>query len=265
MKLRIWRRITQTAAALMLFAVPALTIRGIYVISGSFYSLAIGPLSISDPLCVLQVILSTLSVTATLILSIMVPLIIACIFGRVFCSWVCPQNAISELFDFIARKGGIKRALEVKPTPVPRYILLVVLLAATLLAGFPVASLISLPGIISLQATRYIYEGVIGAESALVCIAILSECFLVRRAWCNFICPVGGLLGAFRLKRTMKVAYTGDEKHTCSRCFECKNACQLGLDPMGGVIYPLCHNCGDCIAACERANAHGRPLSFKFR
>lgn len=264
MKLRVCRRITQATAVLMMFAAPVLILRGVPVLMGSFYSLSVGPLFISDPLSVLQVILCTFSVTSTLILSALVPVVTAFIFGRVFCSWVCPQNAISELFDFFAGRIGIKRALQVDPTPVPRYIVLVILLAASPLAGFPVASLISLPGIISLQAARYISDGVAGVELSLVGITIFSEFFLVRRAWCNFICPVGSLLGVFRLTRTMKVVFAEDGKHSCGRCFECKKACQFGLDPMAGRVYPLCHNCGDCIVACERASSDGRTLSFKF-
>lgn len=132
------------------------------------------------------------------------------------------------------------------------------------LLGFPVANLISAPGIISVQAANYIYAGSVGIELGLIGLIVLSEIFLVRRLWCNYVCPQGAFLGLFRIGKTMKVAYIEDEEHVCSQCFECEKSCQLGLDPMGGKIYPLCHNCGDCIAACQRIKAGGKPLSFKF-
>jgi polyferredoxin len=62
----------------------------------------------------------------------------------------------------------------------------------------------------------------------------------------------------------MKVVYTEDTEHTCGKCMECETACQLGLNPVAGKIYPLCHNCGDCIATCEKIKTKGKPLSFRF-
>ena len=88
--------------------------------------------------------------------------------------------------------------------------------------------------------------------------------FLIRRAWCNYICPVGSFLGIFRFKKTMKVVYSEDAEHLCGKCLECVKACQLGLNPIEGKIYPLCYNCGDCIVVCEEIKGKGKPLSFRF-
>jgi len=257
------RRITQLLTVALIVAIPLLNKNGIDGLSGSFYSLAIGPLWITDPLSGLQAILATLTADTTLLVSISIPVVFAMIFGRVFCGWMCPQNLLSEAFDCLAQKTGLNRIIKMPPTPVPRYSVLVAMLALTLLLGFPLANLISAPGIISVQVSEYIMAGAIGIETALIVVILLLEFFIIRRGWCNYICPVGGFLGIFRTPKTMKVVYLKDGDQ-CIRCGDCVRACQLGLNPMGGKIYPLCHNCGECIAVCERATGKNKPLIFKF-
>ncbi len=264
MKLAILKRVTPSLTLALLIAIPLLNKGGIDVLMGSLYSLAIGPLWITDPLSGLQVILTTHSAGATLLISMSLPIVFALIFGRIFCGWMCPQNALSELFDFLSQKVGFERPVRLSPTSWPRYVVLAVMLALTSIAGFPAANLISAPGIISVQISESIMSGAVGVELWLIGAIIVVEFFLVRRAWCNYVCPVGGLLSIFRIARTMKVSY-GKETEQCIKCGQCVKACQLGLNPMGGkIIYPLCHNCGDCIAACQRATGKNNPLSFRF-
>ena len=155
-------------------------------------------------------------------------------------------------FDIIHDRLKVKRIFNPSPSAKPRYAIMILLLISAPLLGFPIANLISAPGIISVQISKYFYEGIVGIELGLIGIIVISEVFIIRRGWCNYICPVGSFLGILRFKRTMKVIYTEDTEHTCGRCMECVTACQLGLNPMTGKIYPLCHNCGDCIAVCER-------------
>lgn len=263
MNIKLLRRITQAATLALLIAIPLLNKRGINAVMGSLYSLSIGPLWITDPLSGLQVILTTWTYDVTLLFSISIPVIFAFVFGRVFCGWICPQNLLSEVADYLRSKAGFKRFVQLRPSARPRYAVLAIMLASTVIAGFPIANLISAPGIISVQVSEYFLSGMVGIEVSLIGLIILFEFFIIRRAWCNYMCPVGGLLGIFRISKTLKVVY---EKKTdrCIGCGECSKACGLDLNPMGGKIYPLCHNCGDCIVACRRATGKDNPLSFRF-
>lgn len=250
---------------LLLVLIPILNIKGITFINGSLYSLAIGPLWITDPLSGLQIIMSSLSLDVTLLLSMVIPVVLAFVFGRVFCGWICPQNSISELVDYLAGKFKLKRLANPALSSAPRHVILVALIVLAPLLGFPIANLISAPGTISVQITKYFYEGIVGLEIGLIGLIIISEMFIVRRLWCNYICPVGSFLGMFRSNRTLKVVYAEDPEHVCGKCYACTDACRLGLDPMGEKIYPLCHNCGDCIAACEKMQgSSSKPLKFRF-
>lgn len=269
MKIKILRRVSQISVILLIIAIPLLNKKGLSFISGSLYSLAIGPVWITDPLSGLQTILSSLTLDTVLLLSMLIPVVLALVLGRVFCSWMCPQNALSELFDHLSEKirakGGQRpRLIKGLPPVKVRYLILVTLLIAAPLLGFPIANLMSAPGIISVQVTKFIYEGTVGFELGLIGLIILTEVFVVRRVWCNYICPVGSFLGIFRNRRTLKVVYEEDAAHVCGRCMACKDECRLGLDPMGGEIYPFCHNCGDCIGACKEMKNDSNPLSFRF-
>jgi len=264
MKIKIFRKITQILTILLIIAIPLLNKKGITIITGTLYSLAVDGIWITDPLSGFQTIISSFSADSVLLLSMLIPVALAFAFGRVFCGWICPQNFISEIFDVIHDKLKIKRLFNPMRSAKSRYAIMLLLLISVPVLGFPVANLISAPGIISVQITKYFYEGLIGLELALIGIIVLSEMFVVRRGWCNYVCPVGSFLGLFRFKKTMKVVYKEDKEHVCGGCMECVNACQLGLNPLEEKIYPLCHNCGDCITACEAIKRTGKPLSFKF-
>jgi ferredoxin-type protein NapH len=263
LKIKLLRRITQLATTVLLIAVPLLNLKGIDVLAGSLYSMALGPLWITDPLSGLQVILITLSADTTLLLSMSLPVAFALVFGRVFCAWICPQNLLSEIADYLRNKIGLERLIKLPPSSLPRYAVLAIMLTLALVAGFPAANLISAPGIISVQISEFIMTGTAGIELLLIGAIIMIEFFVIRRVWCNYICPVGGFLGIFRTTKTMKVVYQS-ETDQCIKCGACVKACQLELNPMGGTIYPLCHNCADCIAACEKATNKKNPLSFRF-
>ena len=258
------RKIVQLVSILTFFIIiPVLNKNGIVFISGTLYSFAVGPVWITDPLIGLQTLLTTLSMDRVLLVSVLIPIVFALALGRVFCGWICPQNSLSELADAAAARLGINRLFGPKPSALPRYAVLAAILIAVPLTGLPLASLLSAPGILSAQAARFVYEGTVGLELGLIGLIVLGELALVRRGWCNFLCPVGGFLGLFRWKGTLRVAFAPDADHVCGGCRSCADACRLGLDPMGAALYPLCHNCGDCVAACGAVKLGKKPLMFR--
>ena len=264
MTIRSARAMTQIGGIAFILLVPLLNKNGIGLIAGTYYSLSIGPVWITDPVIAFQTLLTTMHMDAALIASLIVPVGAALIFGRVFCGWVCPQNTISELADRLASQIGCKRLFSPAPHPVVRYIVLALLLIATAVTSLPLVSLLSAPGILSVQTAGLIRQGAVGVELALIGVILIAELFVVRRGWCNFICPVGSVLGLIRWKRTMRVVFSEEGGKVCGGCAHCAQACQLGLDPVAGKIAPQCHNCGDCITACEKIDAARKPLSFRF-
>lgn len=261
MRLRPLRRTVQFGMLALLLAIPLLNQRGIGLISGSLYSLAIGPLWITDPAIGLQAILTTRAMDLALLASLLLPILLALGLGRVFCGWLCPQNTLSELADSLASLFGLRRWFAPPTSPRPRYAVLAGVLLLTALTAMPVISFLSAPGILSVQVAKFVYEQRVGPELALIGGIILLELFIVRRAWCNALCPVGSLLGLFRTPHTMRVVFSESDGRFCSHCQACAKACQLGLDPVQGHLSPQCHNCGDCLDAC-RISKDKKPLAF---
>lgn len=263
MRLTPIRRTVQVCLLLLLFVVPWLNQQGISLVSGTLYSFAIGPLWITDPAIGLQTLFTTRALDLVLLLSLLLPIALALSCGRVFCGWLCPQNTLSELADAVAARLKIRRALHPAPTATARFVMLGIILLCAAVVGLPLVSLLSAPGILSVQAARIVYEKTVGAELGLVGLIVVVELFLVRRAWCNFFCPVGTVLGLFRVRRTMKVVFSEEAGRHCTRCHACAQACQLGLDPLADHLYPQCHNCGACINACK-IDLPRKPLFFQF-
>jgi len=263
-ELKLVRRVIQVSFLCMLLAITFLVKYGITFMTGTLYSMSIGPADLTDPLSGFQVILLTFDAAPALLVSMIIPVVFTFIFGRAFCGWLCPQNLFSEVADALASGASVRRLVSWPPAAIPRYIILALALAGCLAAGYPLANLISAPGIISVQINSIVSAGTVGAEAALIAIILIGEIFILRRFWCNYVCTVGAFLGFFRTGQTMRVAFDKEAGRECRECLECRKACQLGLDPLGGNIYPLCHNCGDCIAACEKATGSANPLRFRF-
>lgn len=257
------RKTVQILTLALLVLVPVMNKKGITFLSGSLYSFAAGPVWITDPLIGMQTLLTAMTVDAALLLSMMIPVLFAFAFGRAFCGWVCPQNTLSEIADAMAAKIGVKRFFNLGTTAVPRYIVLGVLLVLLPLTGIPLASLLSAPGIISVQVSQLILRGSAGLEAALIGLIVIAELLLVRRGWCNYVCPVGTFLGLFRFRKTMKVVFRPDADRVCGNCLACADACPLGLNPLQEGSSPQCHNCGACVAACGGLKGWKKPLMFK--
>lgn len=264
MTIRPLRRAIQLGMVALLIAIPLLNLNGISLISGTLYSLAIGSLWITDPAIGLQTILTTRAVDLTLLISLLLPILLTLVFGRIFCGWLCPQNTLSELVDTIASRFGLQRLFNPPPlSPRPRYVVLGILLFGSALAALPLLSLFSAPGILSVQVAKFVFEHRVGPELGLIGAILLIELFVVRRAWCNYLCPVGSVLGLFGTRRTLKIVFCEGDGRFCSHCQACTGACQLGLDPVIGHLYPQCHNCGDCLDACKIVKGK-KPLAFRW-
>ena len=95
MRLTPLRRTVQICLLLLLFVVPLLNQWGISLVSGTLYSFAIGPLWITDPAIGLHTLFTTRGLDITLLLSLLLPVLLALVCGRGFWGGVCPENNLS--------------------------------------------------------------------------------------------------------------------------------------------------------------------------
>lgn len=263
------RKIVQVLVILFFILIPILNGFDINFVLGTLYSLSIGELDITDPVMVLQTILLTKNIYVPLLIAALLPIIIAFIFGKVFCSWICPHNTVTEWITSLQKKWFSKRWRREhhykrgkNPNAVFYWTILAVLSIAMLILGFPLLSYLSFPGIITTSISQGILNMSIGIEILLIVLILMVEAALFRRFWCKYACPVGAFLALFRNRNTMHVSFDSAICNCKAGTTPCYSTCPLHLAPKElPTLYPYCINCGLCISFCENA---GRALSLQF-
>lgn len=174
--------------------------------------------------------------------------------GRVYCSWVCPVNPLTDAAAWLRRRLGIKGGAHISRRL--RYALLamtLVLAAATGTIAWELVNPVSM-----------LHRGLIfglGAAWAIVLAVFLFDLFVSHNGWCGHVCPVGAfysLLGKWRL---LRVSAAGRDR--CDDCMDCFAVCpepqvikpalkgaERNLGPV--IASPNCTNCGRCIDVCPK-------------
>ena len=277
--MKVWRRTLQVAVALLFIAVPFLNKYGVHWFYGNLLSFKVGALPLADPLAVAQVGVASGSFTADMLLGAGLVLLLAMIFGSVFCSWLCPIGLFSELLHTSvtgrSKELGQTSASPLRPSQKVFYyrwggffvkILLIFMGLALCLIPEPLLFLnqLSLPGwysrfwqAVALGELTGVFLGI-----GLISMVLFTEMILKQRLWCRYLCPQSVLISLARLlsPRSLRVVFQA-KKCTCKRDSPCKKACSLGLEPRSRKLEQklACTNCGQCIETCS---AYGKALSF---
>ncbi len=222
-----------------------------------------------DPLVAIGTILTTHTLYRA-ILWALATVILTIIFGRFFCSWVCPFGSVHHFVGFWGnRKKSMPQKVQLnkyrKAQCIKYFVLIFFLvmsafpsLAATLQTGLldPIPlitrsfNLVLLPivdrpvGLASVSERFYV-----GAWLTLA--IFLTAVFLnlaIPRFYCRFICPLGALfaiLGRFALWRI------GKNQSECIDCKLCEQSCEGGCEPAGSIRISECVLCFNCREDCK--------------
>lgn len=256
-----WRNLSQALALALLAAIPLLNFYLQFTfIQGWYQSLGVGDFWFVSPLEGLESILVTRQLYGPLLVGMLVPIVMALLLGRVFCSWVCPINTLQECSDWIRRKvAGRRRALPDRwllPKSILWYILVAELMLSMVL-GAPLWVFLSPPGLVGRELMTLVFFHTLAWEGVII-IAILLLNLITRRFFCRYLCPLGGLLGVLGVNRRLVVKKNPD---SCVMGRKCDRACPLGLTPSeGGGQGAYCWNCGKCVDVC----GHG-GIGFHWR
>lgn len=232
-------------------------------IRGSLMSIELGPLSMTDPLVAAESIAASKNSVRVLWISLIVPILIALVLGRVFCSWVCPVGLFLEYTD---KLRGTLRWLELhprdlRPSRSTKYVLLGLGLAAAAVLSVPVLGYVYPPAIVGRELHDLVFGIFDRAEmrhfgfwaggltwmSFIILIIAAFEITVSKRWWCRYVCPGGGLYSILGWLRPVRVLRSED---TCTQCGDCEDACHLGLRPMADKMGIECDNCGLCVSNC---------------
>lgn len=268
-RLNLYRKGVQLFSLFFLFLIPLLVVNQFYGIIGNMYSITIFGIDIVDPAMGLQSMILSGEIVWVVVIGMIIPIVLALVFGKVFCSWMCPFNTISEYWQQLMRKLFPnrwrmiqKKAAKDNPKQWIYWVVLGVLYLSSLLVGFPVITFLSAPGIISSEIAHLLMGMGLGLEILIIFGIIFVEGFLLKRYWCKYVCPVGGVLGVFRTQNTLRINHNESSCSCGGNTEPCGTSCPLGLAPKHEGLYPYCYNCGLCIKTCEKTGFGA--LSFGF-
>ena len=204
--------------------------------------------------------------------------VLTLIFGRIYCSVICPLGVFQDVLARLRRKKNkYGYSKEVRWLRYPVLVLFVIALVAGVGAFFQLLAPYSAYGRIATMIFQPIW--MLGnnlfakvAENAdsyafysvdvwmksmpVFIIALVTLIVLLVLAWrggrtyCNTICPVGTILSFISRFSFLKIRFDADKCKNCSMCSKnCKAAC---IDYKTHTVdYSRCVVCGNCIDSCK--------------
>lgn len=230
---------------------------------------------------------------------IVILVVLTFIFGRIYCSVICPLGILQDIFGWMGKKAKKNRYTYSSERKWLRYLMFVLFVVA-LIAGIGgifrllapysafgrIMTMIFQPlwqlgnnvlAGIAESADSYAFYGVdVWLKSLpvlIIAVATLVVLFVLAwrggRTYCNTICPVGTLLSFLARFSFLKINFDKDKCRNCSLCTKnCKASC---IDYKTHTVdYSRCVVCGDCIAKCrfgalkyDHPSTHNRAVASK--
>lgn len=266
-KFLLLRRITQLGILGLFLLGPWFSI---WIIKGNLAaSLILDTLPLTDPYVLLQALVAgNIPEIIGWVGAGIILLFYLLIGGRVYCSWVCPINIVTDAAAYLRDKLAIRT--NTKFSHSIRYWILGMTLIVSWLTATIVWEFIN--------PVSMLYRGLIfglGLAYVIIIAIFLFDLFISQRAWCSHLCPVGAfysLLGKFSWLRI-----NASKREQCDDCMDCFKICpepqvikpalkQLENKPL--ILSANCTNCGRCIDVCAKdvfsfsPRFYGSPVVF---
>ncbi|MEG2066819.1 MAG: 4Fe-4S binding protein [Tannerellaceae bacterium] len=221
---------------------------------------------------------------------------LALLFGRIYCSVICPAGILQDVINRIfclgrKKKKGVRRFTYHKPMNLLRYSLLGL---TFLLAALGITELLVLLGpysnfgriannllrpvamwannrvadLLGLMDNYSVYQvttstvtttGLISALAALTVFILMVT--LRGRLYCNTLCPIGTLLSLFSRYSLFRISF---DKEACTQCGNCEHTCKAEAinSREKTVDASRCVDCFNCISSCAKGGLQYRYMPF---
>ncbi len=178
-------------------------------------------------------------------------LILTLLFGRIYCSVICPLGIMQDIYSWLGGKFKKNRFNYVKEHKWLRYSVLALFIICLIIGFAPVTTLLAPYSTYGRIVTSFYMRNVTVSIIAWVVMLVLGVlAFLYGRAYCNSICPVGTILSFFSRFSLFRVRI---DENKCKHCGLCEKNCKArAIDVKNGTVdYSRCVVCGDCTAQCK--------------
>ncbi len=166
--------------------------------------------------------------------------------GRgVFCGWLCPFGALQELVHRIGRflrlpdwtpSGKLQRLMWL-----PKYGTAAIVLGTAFLLPGAASSAEEIEPFKTAITSAFVREW----PFVVYAVAILCFSLFTERAFCRFLCPLGGVLAV--LDRMHILSLLKRRPQCGSPCQLCAHSCPVGaIVPSGRIVMAECFQCLDC-------------------
>ena len=231
------------------------------------------------------------AVLALNIVVIVALVVLTLVFGRIYCSVICPLGIMQDIFGFFGKKAKKNRYTHSKELKWLRYPVLAVFIIALLTGVGTLFQLLAPYSAFGRIATNLLQPVWLAGNNVLASIAehydsyafyhtniwlralpslIISAITLVvlailawrnGRTYCNTICPVGTALSFLSRFSFLRIQFDQEKCRNCSLCAKsCKAAC---IDYKNHTVdYSRCVVCGDCLESCKFGALKFSKVSF---
>ena len=215
--------------------------------------------------------------------------LITLVFGRIYCSVICPLGVMQDIISWFHRKKNrFSYSREMRWLRYPVLVIFIVALVAGIGSLFALLEPYGTFGIIATNLLQPVYEccnnmiasitencnnysvysvevwmkGAASLVTAIVLLLIIGYlAWRSGRTYCNTICPVGTFLGLISRFSLLKIHIDNDKCIKCGMCTRnCKASCVNHED--GTIDHSRCVVCGNCQGQCKFDAMHfSAPLT----
>jgi ferredoxin len=230
--------------------------------------------------------INLLSVIAT---GFIIITLLSFLFGRVYCSFLCPLGTLQDIFHFFAQKlRKKKRRKYYKPLNWLRFPIFIIALILLLVGNVLLLNMLDPYSVFGKITSNFLRPIYFEANNLLVFFLEKREVYTIKpvelkntawlsfgyaafifglitwmtlkhgRLYCNSICPVGTLLGRFSELSLFKIKL---DQVACTSCGICSNNCKANcIDTQNKFVdFSRCVGCLDCLYVCP-----GGGVKFTF-
>jgi polyferredoxin len=172
--------------------------------------------------------------------------IVTLIFGRLFCSFICPLGTLQEWFGRLGRKFNlnieIPRVVDGILSKLKYAIFILIILGTYITVDLIFRSYDPF------YALFHLANPAINASFAIFGLTLVGSIF-IPRIWCRYLCPLGAFVNLLSFISLTKPVRSQDK---CIDCGLCDKACATNSKPSQALVFDQnsCNHCLDCVDAC---------------